>query len=160
MKYNIALYFRVYNGHGHPWFKPEHGFSSVRCSCIWLQWVPLQVLALHWDVSINIRALERGVNVECPGQIFYSFGCRLENHSIECQLDIVTIFKSISYQNKSVNFTLVTRGHSKWTCLFMTFDLSGQYQISMSNISIFQIVCLYRAHRSRINNLQNKPIGT
>ena len=33
-----------------------------------------------------------GVSVECQGKIFCSFGCRLENHSIECHLGIITIF--------------------------------------------------------------------
>ncbi len=41
---------------------------------------------------ISIRALERGVSIKCRVKIFYSFRCRLENHSVECRLGIITIF--------------------------------------------------------------------
>ena len=84
-----------------------------------------------FKICALLGPLKGGVSVECWGQIFYSFGCRLENHNVECRLGIVTIFHSTLHQNKSVNFILVTSGlwqfqkHSKWTCLFMTFGLSG-----------------------------------
>ncbi len=35
--------------------------------------------------------LKGGVSVKCRGQIFYSFGCQLENHNVECRLGIITI---------------------------------------------------------------------
>ncbi len=43
------------------------------------------------DLEVFNRALERGgVSVECRDQIFYSAGCRLEKHSVECLLGIIT----------------------------------------------------------------------
>ncbi len=43
-----------------------------------------------WISQID-RTLERGVSVGCRGQIFYIFGCRHENHSVECRLGIVIL---------------------------------------------------------------------
>ncbi len=37
-----------------------------------------------------LRPLKGGVSVESWGQIFYSFGCQLEKHSVECQPGIIT----------------------------------------------------------------------
>ncbi len=52
-------------------------------------WFHADVLAGGY---LAIRAIERGVSVQCQGQIFLSFGCQLENHSIECRLGMLTIY--------------------------------------------------------------------
>ena len=38
-----------------------------------------------------IYLLLGGVSVECQDQIVYSAGCRLEKHSVECRLGIITL---------------------------------------------------------------------
>ena len=58
------------------------------------------------------RAFERGVRVECRGQIIYHGGRRLENHSAECRLGIITL--SVNLNLMSPDSELVTR---HFTCL-------------------------------------------
>ncbi len=62
------------------------------------------------SAAIN-RALEMGVSVRCRGQIFYSVGCQLENHSVECPLGIITL----SFPRLAVLALGVWRKDKFWT---------------------------------------------
>ena len=60
--------------------------------------------------------LKGGVSVECRGQIFCSFGCRLENHSVECRLGIITIFHAANktpVPYSTVNFSVFLQGECR-----------------------------------------------
>ncbi len=49
-----------------------------------------------------IGSLKGGVSVQCRSQIFYSVGCQLENHNVECRLGIINL--SFTLQTRSFMF--------------------------------------------------------
>ena len=70
--------------------RPENSFLlKFRYESLYSRLIAIYMYAPNNCLDFQNRALERGgVSVKCRGQIFYSFGCLLENHSFECRLGI------------------------------------------------------------------------
>ena len=70
------------------------------------------------------RALERGgVSVKCRGQIFYSFGCRLKNHSVECRLGIIFSKVGVECRGESVAPKVQEIFVPTWEKFFVFFSI-------------------------------------